>query len=375
MKEYGIGTELKKKNRNCVYRLIHKLRCIPKQRIVSELGLSLPTVTQNLGELMEEGLLCESGSFGNTGGRRARGYDIVPTAKVAVGVDINMKHYSVVVLDLLGQQLAHSREFTRFQNSDAYYEAVGKTVEHVIQASGVSPDSILGVGIAIQGIVNADNTAVSYGKIQGITGESVDRIGKYIRYPKKLFHDSDMAAYAEFWYSQSAEEAVYLSLSTNLGGAIIQAQPNNHVGAYGKARIEHMTIVPGGRPCYCGQLGCADAYCSTSVLTSIIPDGHLSSFFKALKAGEPEASAAWEEYLDMLAIVINNARIMYDCDIVLGGYMGEYLEEYLDALKRRVYSRNSFDNTMDYIQLCRVRSEPVCVGAALQYIEEFISSI
>lgn len=375
MKEYNLGIELKQKNRNSIYRLIHKLRSIPKQRIVSELGLSLPTISQNLSDLIKEGLLCESGSFGNTGGRRAKGYDIVPDARAAVGVDINKNHYSVVVLDLLGRQMASTRVYAGFENSDKYYELVAKAVDKVIDESGVAPENILGVGIAIQGIVNADNTAISYGEIQGITRERIERIGKYINYPKKLFHDSDMAAFAEFWHNQDAEETVYLSLSTNLGGAIVQAQPGKHTGTFGKARIEHMTLVPGGKPCYCGQMGCADAYCSTSVLTSIMPDGRLESFFKALKAGNKAVCAVWDEYLDDLSIVINNARIMYDCNVVLGGYMGEYLDEYLDELKCRAYSRNSFDKSQDYLQLCQVRSEPVCVGAALQYIEQFISTV
>lgn len=375
MKEYSLGTELKQKNRNSVYHLIHKLRCIPRQRIVSELGLSLPTVTQNLNDLIDEGLLCEKGSFGNTGGRRAKGYDIVPDARAAVGVDINKNHYSVVVLDLLGQKMASSRVFTKFENTDAYYETIGKAVDAAISEAGVSSENILGVGIAIQGIVNADNTVISYGEIQGITRERIERIGKYINYPKKLFHDSDMAAFAEFWHNQEGKETVYLSLSTNLGGAIVQSQQANHTGAFGKARIEHMTIVPDGKPCYCGQFGCADAYCSTTVLTDMMPDGRLQSFFKALKECDKHICAAWDEYLDKLAIVINNARIMYDCDVVLGGYMGEYLDEYLDELKRRAYSRNSFDKSIDYLQLCHVKSEPVCVGAALQYVEQFISSV
>lgn len=375
MKEYSIGIELKQKNRNNVYRLVHKLRCVPKQRIVNELGLSLPTVTQNLSDLIEEGLLCENGSFGNTGGRRARGYDIVPDARVAVGVDINKSHYSVAVLDLLGQTLVDDRVYAPFENSDEYYALVADAVDKAIAVSGVSPERVLGVGIAIQGIVNADNTAVAYGEIQGITGERIERIGKCVNYPKKLFHDSDMAAFAEFWHDQSGEETIYLSLSTNLGGAIVQTQKGRHSGTYGKARIEHMTLVPGGKPCYCGQTGCADAYCSTSVLTEIMPDGRLESFFRSLQDGNKVVCAAWDEYLDKLAIVINNARIMYDCDVVLGGYMGEYLDEYLDELKRRAYSRNSFDKSCDYIQLCRMKTEPVCAGAALQYIDNFISSI
>ena len=29
-----------------------------------------------------------------------------------------------------------------------------------------------------------------------------------------------------------------------------------------------MILIPGGRQCYCGKLGCADAYCAASALTN-----------------------------------------------------------------------------------------------------------
>lgn len=375
MKEYNLGTELKLKNRNSVYRLIHRLGCISKQRIVSELGLSLPTVTQNLVELMEEGLIRESGSFGNTGGRRAKGYAVVQDAKVAVGVDINKQHYSAVVLDLQGNLLAKMKEYCVFQDSDSYYEKIGAAVDKVVDESGVCPADVLGVGIAVQGIVSADNRTISYGEILGLTGASLQRIGKNINYPKKLFHDSDMAAFAESWNRIGMEESVYLSLSTNLGGAITQTAGEAKGGNFGKARIEHMTLVPDGKKCYCGQYGCADAYCSTTVLTDVVEDGRLDTFFKLLSEEDKQISAVWDEYLNKLAIAINNTRMMYDCELILGGYLGEYLEKYLDELKRRAYRRNSFDRTGDYIKLGRVKSEPISIGAALQYVDGFISRI
>ena len=375
-KDVTVGQELKQKNRNNIYQLIHQSGVVSKQFIVRELGLSLPTVTQNLTDLLQEGLICEQGSFGNTGGRRARGYAIVSQAKVAVGVDINARRCAIVIVDLNGTIIGNRREYCRFSNTDEYYRMVSGLIEELIDASSVERASILGVGIATQGIMNSEKNKIVYGEILGITGTSLDTIGKYIPYPKVLLHDSDMAAFAEAWNAEDAHEAVYLSCSTNLGGAIAEKETEkNRSDRFGRARVEHMTLIPDGKKCYCGQNGCADAYCATSVLSDYPEDGRLDTFFLKLRTGDEGAKDLWDDYLDKLAILINNTCMMYDSDVIIGGYMGEHMEDYMDDLKRRVYKRNTFDRSRDYVRLCTVKKEPVSVGAALYFIDEFINSI
>ena len=31
----------------------------------------------------------------------------------------------------------------------------------------------------------------------------------------------------------------------------------------------HMTLIPDGKPCYCGKTGCVDAYCSARLLSDL----------------------------------------------------------------------------------------------------------
>ena len=42
----------------------------------------------------------------------------------------------------------------------------------------------------------------------------------------------------------------------------------------------------------------------------------------------------------------------FDCDIVLGGYVGGYLKPYLSELGRKVIPYNKFDNDALYIRSC-----------------------
>lgn len=375
MENHSFGSDLKQRNRNSIYRLLLNNDAMTKQHIMTELGLSLPTITQNLNELCEKGLICENGIFCNTGGRRAKGYTAVSDARVAVGVDLNKRHYSMVILDLHGTILARFRKTRKFSKTQKYYMEIGAAVDKLIADAEIASEQILGVGIAVQGIIDAEAKAVSYGSVLGITGLTLEELGQYINYPKALFHDSDMAAQAEFWSGHDDKHSVYISLSTNLGGAIIGAPSFDTAGSFGLCRLEHMTLMQGGRKCYCGQYGCADAYCSTTLLTDATPDGKLETFFKLLDNNNSEVKKVWDEYIHYLAIVINNARMMFDSPVILGGYLAEYLEKYLDTLKELAYQRNSFEKGSDYLRLSNVTVESVAVGAALQYIEEFIESV
>ena len=114
-----------------------------------------------------------------------------------------------------------------------------------------------------------------------------------------------------------------------------------------------MILVPGGRKCYCGKKGCADAYCAASALT----DGKYESlelFMEALSEGNTKAQKKWADYLDNLAILISNLRMAF----------GEKVMEY-----------NGFDRDIRYLKNCTYRKEASAVGAAKHFFSEFIKNI
>ena len=84
--------EVKKKNRNEVFRYICKHGTVSNPDISYNMKISLPTATQITKELIAEGLLEEKGELQSTGGRRAKALSAVINAKLAVGLDITKKH-------------------------------------------------------------------------------------------------------------------------------------------------------------------------------------------------------------------------------------------------------------------------------------------
>ena len=100
-----------------------------KQEIASELGLSMPTVLQNVKELVQNGLVIETGKYESTGGRKAAVLSIAEQFRTAVGIDITANHISYVLMDLCGKVIAKKRMKSVFANNSAYYENVADNLE------------------------------------------------------------------------------------------------------------------------------------------------------------------------------------------------------------------------------------------------------
>ena len=65
--------------RSRIYRFLYDSKeFCSKQVLAASCGVSMPTLYQNLNELVEEGLVRYTGEAQFTGGRRAQGLDIVP---------------------------------------------------------------------------------------------------------------------------------------------------------------------------------------------------------------------------------------------------------------------------------------------------------
>ncbi|GAA0376439.1 ROK family transcriptional regulator [Paenibacillus motobuensis] len=366
--------EVKKMNRNAIYRYLYHRESTSIQEIAQALNLSLPTVTQNLKDLQERELVVETGLFQSTGGRKAKAMACNSVARYAIGLDVTRNHVGIVIIDLSGKIVKNLRNHFPFVNTEAYFKGVGKLVEDFVKECQIDNSKILGVGIALPAILSDDRQTVSYATVIDFKGGSVRRFAEFIPYPCILSNDANAAGFTELWGGKDIHNVVYLSLNNSVGGSIIVGNQiysgqNHRSGEFG-----HMTIMPEGRTCYCGQKGCVDAYCSARILSDST-QGSISEFFRLLREGHEPQKTIWQEYIGYLVITINNLRMLYDCDVILGGYAGAYMEEYIDTLQELVARKNTFEPDGKYVRVCKYKLEATAVGAALELAADFIDSI
>ena len=363
---------LRKFNTSNIYSYFLNHPDATKQELASSLNLTLPTITKNIDYLSDLGLIKICGSRGQTGGRRAITYSLCSEAKIALGLDITKHHVACVAVDLYGKIISFKRTWLVFENTATYYKGVADLLNEFIADNKIDNDKILGVGIGIQALVKSDNKTVFYSRIMDFGKDAYEMFRKYIPYDIAMFNDAKASCFAEKWINKDIRNAFYILLSNNVGGAMIINGQVYSGNSFKAAEVGHITLVPQGRQCYCGQCGCVDPYLAASNLSQ----DDLSGYFENLKTtSDTRLLDNWDRYLYYLAATINNVRSLMDCDIILGGYVGAYLEPYLDEIKKRVLKISTFDSDSDFIKLCSYKYESIAAGAAMHYVSQFITTI
>ncbi|WP_455255139.1 ROK family transcriptional regulator [Ruminococcus sp.] len=377
MSNSGMTTiEVKRINRSKVYQMIYEKRVISKQELAQELHMGLTTVTQNLKALEEDGWIHRTGYYESTGGRKAQAIEIVPNARTAIGAFVLKRSILLAAVDLYGNVIAKKTVAETFSAAESYYQFLGKEIMRFANHAESNPDKISGVGIAIQGILSPDRSKIQYGKLLQHTGLDIADLTRYIPYPCFMEHDSKAAALAEIWDQPQLSDAIVFLLNRNLGSALVIHGEVHQGKSMHSGTIEHMCIVPDGKPCYCGGKGCLETYCSAESLQDQIQNRSFEAFFASVRENEPQSKAIWEEYLSKLAAAIRNVNTVMDSDVILSGFLVPYLTEAdLEFLRQKVTELPFFAERNITILRGKHGEFAPAIGAALPFVKRTVEGI
>lgn len=358
-------------NRNRVFRLIYSSEFpLTKQDIAYRLNMSLPTVSQNLNELFEKGLLNYVGTDDSTGGRRARLISSSPNAKFSVGIELSPKHISYIAINLKTEELAFSRIAYQFSNSNEYRLFFANHLEKFLDENNLSRENLLGVGITLPGIINSDTKTIEIAPVLHLRQIKIKDFLPELPYPMFLQNDASAGCFAEWWNNQIPSALAYLFIGKGVGGALVINSKSYEGENHRSAEFGHMCIVPDGELCSCGRRGCLEAYCSIDALGE-----DTDIFFDKLSKNDPIAKHKWDNYCRHLSIGIHNIRTCFGCDIVIGGSISSYLEKYLDDIKSRLKLLTPFDEDLNYIKIGKCSNKSNAIGVALHFIAKYLENI
>ena len=364
------GTDKKTITRSRILNYVINNQITSKAEVSKNLNLSMPTVLSNINDLIAKGIIIETGEYESTGGRKAKSIGINPSYRYSVGIVITANHVGIVLVNLKYEIVKFRRVRMKFSPDASYCQDLSVLTSEFLKDTEYQ-DRILGIGISIQGIISQKAHLLIKSHALQLENYSLSFLEQAFDLPVYFENDANAAMMAEDM--NRYKNAIYLSLNNTLGGAfciggkLFQGE-NQKAGEFG-----HMILVPGGRKCYCGKKGCADAYCAASALTDEI--NSLETFMEQLKSGDEAAEEKWSEYLDMLAVLISNLRMAYDMDIILGGEVGGYLAEHMLPLGEKVMEYNGFDHDIRYLRNCSYKREASAVGAAKHFLQDFIKNI
>ena len=368
------STTIKTANRQAIISHLYHHGPQTKQMLEREVGLSLPTITQNLRTLTDEGLVEQGEPMDSTGGRKAQTFVFKAQSHAAIGITMRTNAITMVAVDLYGNVIMRRRKRATYCNDSDYYDMVGDLVTEFAGKVVRSGSEVLGVAYSMQGIVSADGTAITFGKIMSNTGLTLEKLTRHIELPTIMIHDSDASAMAELWFDHTIRDAVCVYLERRPGGAVIVNGSLYQGPNLSNGTIEHMCLVPGGRICYCGQRGCVDTYCSPEAL--VIDGESLSGFFSVLAQGEPEHRQRYGEWMDHVAQAIANIRAVFSGDIIIGGEASQYLDDdAITDLKRRVEALSPFHSEYFSLRRSKCTDDQNIIGAALRFVQSYVTDI
>lgn len=246
-----------------------------------------------------------------------------------------------------------------------------------------------GIGIGIPGVADEKGVVLNCTNLGWFNEPLADEMRKYFDLPVYIGNDANVAALAECCAgaAKGCRSSVMITLGTGVGGGIvIDGKPWN--GAHGRGgEIGHMTLVPDGVPCTCGNNGCVERYCSATALIRMgqqecraFPDSlilkkaggdpdriNAKTVIDAAKEGDAPALRVFNSFVNYLALAINNLTASLDPEMfVLGGgvsHAGAFLLDAVRALLPRYQIFKALP--IPRVELAKLGNEAGIIGAAM----------
>src|SRR5450759_997030 len=136
-------------------------------------------------------------------------------------------------------------------------------IESVIAESGVDTRAVLGVGVAVPGLVEHREDAVVHGQSVGWHAVPLEAmLRSRTGLPILVDNGAKTLGQAERWFgaARRTEHAVIVLLGIGVGTCVISNGEVYRGATSSAGEWGHTTVVVDGRTCRCGAKGCLEAY-------------------------------------------------------------------------------------------------------------------
>jgi len=348
------------RNTQTILKTIYGNGSISRADVARATKLTPPTVSDVVASLIESGLVEEVGLAPSSSGRRGILLKVVDNSRQLIGIDLSRGDFRGALANLRGQ-IAHRIDLPlQGRDGDAALELVYDLVDALVKSAS-SP--LLGIGIGAPGLVDASN---------GILQQSVNLNWRYIpfsnllqkRYnlPVYLANDSQVGALAMYTFGKRQEYGlplVVINLGWGVGAGIIIDGQLLHGSPVGAGEIGHITVVPNGEQCTCGNYGCLETIASSrsiirrvrmlvennpnSSINSLVADPEeidMDTVLSALEAGNEDARQVIIEAGQALGIAAANlVGVLGSCRILIRGSVARFGQLLLDPMQEEMNQR------------------------------------
>ncbi len=395
--------DLRRGNRSVLLWTLYFDGPMSRQELGARTGLSLTTVSTVVGELLGEGLVTEAGTVDSDGGRPRILLRVDPGRRRVIGVDVGETRVRVGLYDLTLRERARADRPLESGRHDAgpVVERILGGLDEVITAAAVDRGDILGVGVAVSGVVERAGAGEAGALVHGQTLDwRAVPLGRMLRQGTATHPGTDLPLHiengartlgqAEMWFGagRGADHAVIALIGSGIGAAVVADGGFYHGATSSAGEWGHTVVQVGGRRCRCGARGCLEAYAGAEGILDRYrrarrgrptPGADEESALAALIAAA-EDSAAARRVLDETAVylgagIANLVNLFNPRRIVLGGWAGLLLGPRLLPQIREAVAGQALRHPGERtsVELCRLGPDAVALGAATLPVERFLA--
>jgi predicted NBD/HSP70 family sugar kinase len=261
-------TEVSKNNKIKILNLIRNQGGITRPEIASLLGLSLPTVTRQVDSLLHyEKLIHEVGKGDILRGRPPRQLEFSGEDHYLIGINMGANRISGVLTNLNARVLQEDSIAPDINHDyERMIKSTAQLARNLIHKADVEEENVLGIGIAIGGLIEEPKHLLSYSATFNWKNKDIAAsLNQYIQKPVLFDHTARVMALGELHYGigSTIDNFVCILWGYGIGAAsIIDGKP--YFGSRGMAgEFGHIVVdFKSNIRCMCGNYGCLETISS-----------------------------------------------------------------------------------------------------------------
>jgi glucokinase len=279
--------------------------------------------------------------------------------RVVIGVDLGGTNTRTALVARSGDILEKQKEETLA--AEGHEKVIAKLIRNIDRQRANADQygrRVAAVGVGAPGVIHEQTGVVvkspNFPDWNDLPLKQI--LERELKLPVFIENDANAAALGEQWRGAAKDirSMIFLTLGTGVGGGIILDGRIWH-GADGMAgEVGHMTIIPDGRTCGCGNRGCLEMYASSRgiVMTfkAMCAGKHLDAegrkeitsaqIYQAARNGDTVAHLVMKDMGRHLGIGIANLINIFNPEmVVIGGGVKAAWDLFIDATREEVRKR------------------------------------
>ena len=257
-----------------VMRALRRQGRISRSEVSSITGWSKAKASQEIRNLVDKGYLVEMGEGASQGGRKPGLLRINNQLGYIAGIDIGATSLDIALADVTGLILQRCSATTDVKLSpESVFGRCSELLLEMIQAQGVTPDQLLGIGVGVPGPVDfARGVLVAPPLMPEWENFPIRDFFKQTFISAFVVVDNDVNIMAlgeqRSGDGSGIDHFIFVKIGTGIGAGII-SNGKIHRGSDGSAGdIGHICVDKNGPLCACGNKGCLEAMTAGPAIAS-----------------------------------------------------------------------------------------------------------